>query len=747
MDLVVVSNRLPVDRVIGADGQESWQTSPGGLVTAMEPVVRNLDCLWIGWPGSIDDEVAPFEHDGLRLHPVALSEAEHKAYYEGFSNDTIWPLYHDLIAKPAYHRRWWEHYQAVNRRFADIVAEQAPEGAIVWVHDYQLQLVPGLLRKMRPDLTIAFFLHIPFPARTLFAQLPWRRQIIEGLLGADVIGFQRVQDAHYFRLTAERYADVHANGNLIVVPADDGRPARTVLAQEFPISIDTEMFASLARDPKVVARAREIRTELGDPERLVFGVDRLDYTKGIRHRLKAFDELLREEDVQPGEAVLVQVASPSRERVTAYRRLREEVEGTVGRINGEHGTVGWTPVVYLHRGFPREEMVALYLAADVVVVTALRDGMNLVAKEYVACRADERGVLVLSEFAGAADELEDAVLVNPHDIERLKTAFVRAIHMPESEQQRRMAAMRRQVSENDVAHWAASFLRAVQRAAGETADRLSTADSPGARIPAPEFLPESLDSKLRRLAGEGELVVACDFDGTLSPIAPTPEEARVLPRAEQALTVLQQSPGVHVALITGRTIESLAETGVHIEGRVVSGSHGVEMQGLPGAAGSQPLTDEETKQLEALERRLTRLFRDEEGVRIERKAFGVAVHTRLVSGEARSDELLEAAAALGTSLRFTPREGKRLREFAVRQSTKADAVATLHRAFPAAPVLFFGDDVTDEDAFKALAHDDIGVRVGPGETAASERLDSPVAVAAALARLAELRTGTVVGGD
>ncbi|WP_293695830.1 bifunctional alpha,alpha-trehalose-phosphate synthase (UDP-forming)/trehalose-phosphatase [uncultured Agrococcus sp.] len=747
--LVVVSNRLPVDRVTDPDGTVRWQTSPGGLVTAMEPVVRDLGCLWVGWPGNVDEQIEPFEHETLRLHPITLSTEEHEGYYEGLSNSTFWPLYHDLIATPDYHRPWWDHYLTVNQRFADVVAEQAPEGAIVWVHDYQLQLVPGMLREVRPDLTIAFFLHIPFPARRLFGQLPWRRQIIEGLLGADVIGFQRVQDALSFRWAAEHYADAHANGNLIVVPETADEPARAVLAQEFPISIDTESLESLAADPAVRARAKEIREELGNPRKLLLGVDRLDYTKGIRHRLKAFAELLGEGDVKAGEAVMVQVASPSRERVEAYKRLKSEVEGTVGQINGQHGTIGWSPVVYLHRGFPRSEMVALYLAADVVVVTALRDGMNLVAKEYVACRDDEHGVLVLSEFAGAADEMTDALLVNPHDIDGLKSSFLRAMHMPAAEQQRRMSALRHQVKEYDVAHWANSFLRAVNHAADER-ERLGRGsdEDGGSRIPAPVFIPTSLDSALRRFASEPNIIVACDFDGTLAPIARRPKDARILPRAEEALSALQGADGVHIALISGRSLDSLRATGVRTDGRVLSGSHGVELTGVPASSnpGNDPLSDEESSMLRRLLRRLRRVFGDEPGVRIEEKAFGVAVHTREVRNDQRSDELLAAAVELGSDEGFDARNGKRVREFTVRHSDKGRALQAIREQL-AAPILFFGDDVTDEDAFEALGPDDIGVRVGDGETAAAERVPSPEAVAAALARLAELRTGVVIGAS
>lgn len=743
-ELVVVSNRLPVDRVTDADGNVHWKTSPGGLVTAMEPVVRGLGCLWVGWPGNVDEDIEPFEHESLRLHPVKLSDEEFEGYYEGLSNGTLWPLYHDLIAKPDYNRHWWELYEKVNQRFADIVAEQSPQGAVVWVHDYQLQLVPGMLREMRPDLTIAFFLHIPFPARRMFGQLPWRRQIVEGLLGADVIGFQRVQDALSFRWAAEHYADAHANGNLIVVPETTHEPARAVLAQEFPISIDTKSLEDLAANEEIRERAKQIREELGNPKKLVLGVDRLDYTKGIRHRLQAFAELLNEGDVEPGEAVMVQVASPSRERVEAYKILKNDVEGTVGQVNGEHGTIGWSPIVYLHRGFPRTEMVALYLAADVVVVTALRDGMNLVAKEYVACRYDERGVLVLSEFAGAADEMPDALLINPHDIDGLKSAFLRALHMPGAEQERRMKALRHQVREYDVAHWASSFLRAVQRAADERERRLAGADDNGASIPAPTFVPTSLDSALRRLASEPEIIIACDFDGTLAPIVRRPQDARILPRAEEALSVLQDAEGVRIALISGRSVDSLSATGIRTDGRIVSGSHGVELIGVPGHDSSELSNAERTK-LQRLVRRLRKVFGDEAGVRIEQKTFGAAVHTREVRDQQRSDELLAAAVELGRDEGFESRRGKRVREFTVRESHKGEALEALRSHFGSVPILFFGDDVTDEDAFAVLGADDVGVRVGDGETRATEFVDSPEAVAAALARLAELRTGIVVG--
>ncbi|MFC7790301.1 alpha,alpha-trehalose-phosphate synthase (UDP-forming) [Microbacterium sp. MAHUQ-60] len=459
-EFVVVANRLPVDRIVNADGEETWRTSPGGLVAALEPMMRSVDGAWVGWAGMPDVEIAPFDADGIRLIPVSLSEQDIEEYYEGFSNDTIWPLYHDVIAPPQYHREWWEAYVSVNLRFAEAAAAAVAKNGTVWVHDYQLQLVPEMVRNLRPDITIGYFHHIPFPSHGLYAQLPWRDQVLRGLLGADVIGFQRAQDAASFLAATKRRLGYETKAASVAMP--DGRVSQV---KAFPISIDTTPYRELARRPDIQARALEIREGLGNPKHILLGVDRLDYTKGIGHRIKAYGELLDQGRISVEDVAFIQVASPSRERVNAYMLLRDEVELAIGRINGNHDTLGHTAIRYLHQGFPREEMVAMYLAADVMLVTALRDGMNLVAKEYVATRADNRGVLVLSEFTGAADELRQAVRINPHDIEGVKDAIVTAIEMPRHEQSRRMRSLRKRVLEHDVTDWSQSFLRALDQAA------------------------------------------------------------------------------------------------------------------------------------------------------------------------------------------------------------------------------------------------------------------------------------------
>ncbi|HEY2947014.1 MAG TPA: trehalose-6-phosphate synthase [Micromonosporaceae bacterium] len=448
---VVVANRLPVDEVHTAEGRQ-WRRSPGGLVTALHPVLVSQRGTWVGWAGGVGEAPEPFELEGIHLRPVALSSDEIERYYEGQSNATIWPLYHDAVETPVYRRRWREAYRIVNERFADAAADVAAENATVWVQDYQLQLVPAMLRARRPDLRIGFFLHIPFPPIELFMQMPFRAEILRGLLGADLVGFQQRLAAQNFVRLARHLLGLRYEGQTILV---DGRPVK---AGAFPISIDVREMEEMANSPVVQDRAKQIRSELGDPKTVILGVDRLDYTKGIELRLKAFRELLAEERLSVPETVMVQVATPSRERVEHYQALRVKVEREVGRINGEFGRVGVPAVHYLHQSYSRSELAALYCAADVMMVTPLRDGMNLVAKEYVAARGDSGGALVLSEFAGAATELRQAYLCNPHDPDGVKDALMRAIHADESETARRMRIMQRHLRTHDVRQWARSFL-------------------------------------------------------------------------------------------------------------------------------------------------------------------------------------------------------------------------------------------------------------------------------------------------
>jgi trehalose 6-phosphate synthase len=478
-DLVVAANRLPVERARDASGASTWHRSPGGLVTALESVMRGRDAAWVGWAGEPGPAPEPFCDDGMHLQPVGLSPTEIHDYYEGFSNETLWPIYHDVIVPATFHRVWWNTYRRVNHRFAQAVAEVAAPGATVWVHDYQLQLVPAMLRAIRPDVRIGWFNHIPFPPVELFAQLPWRRALVEGLLGADFLGFQRTADARNFLRCCRRLLGMSTKGDTVTFtpPGDDLTARRTVRACAIPISVDFRGLDELSRTPEVIARAAEIRASLGNPKTLMLGVDRLDYTKGIRHQLKAYEELLQDKAIGPPDEVLMQVATPSRERVDAYRRLREEVEGIVGCINGEFSAIGQPAVHYLHHFYPRAELAAMFLAADVMLVTPLRDGMNLIAKEYVACRHDLSGALVLSEFAGAWHELHQAYICNPHDIEGVKQTIMRALTAPDAERRGRMKALRKRVAGHDVQRWASRYLDALASAPAEPQWSTHTSDA------------------------------------------------------------------------------------------------------------------------------------------------------------------------------------------------------------------------------------------------------------------------------
>ncbi|MFL6151153.1 MAG: trehalose-6-phosphate synthase [Ornithinibacter sp.] len=475
-DLVIAANRLPVDFVVGVQGEGAWQRSPGGLVSAMEGAMAGRDAAWVGWAGERGSAPEPFQEGDLFMRPVPLSAVEVEEYYEGFSNDTLWPVYHDVIVQASFHRQWWNTYQVVNRRFTQAIAEVASTGATVWLHDYQLQLVPAMLRALRPDVRIGWFNHIPFPPVELFAQVPWRGALIEGLLGADFLGFQRVADAENFLRACRRLLGLTTKGDTVAFTPRGGGPERRVRASAIPISVDFRGLSALAATPQVQARAAEIRASLGSPQILMLGVDRLDYTKGIRHRLKAYGELLQEKALVPPQVTLTQVATPTRERVDAYRLLRDEVERTVGQINGEYEVLGSTPIHYLRHSYPREEMAALYVAADIMLVTPLRDGMNLVAKEYVSCRNDLGGALVLSEFAGAWHELHQAFICNPHDIEGLKQTIMSAVNAPAEERRRRMRAMRKRVADHDVQRWACRYLDALAAAPSRPQPPIRSAD-------------------------------------------------------------------------------------------------------------------------------------------------------------------------------------------------------------------------------------------------------------------------------
>lgn len=468
--LAVVSNRLPI--VLNRGDDEKWRITPGsgGLVTALGPVLRDRGGLWIGWLGANSDEFQDTsfldellsrgaEESGYALKPVDLSAEEVRKYYFGFSNEILWPLFHDLSGRCNFEPGYWEVYEAVNGKFAQAVAEHTSEDDYVWVHDYQLILVAEKLKQLGIRRNTGFFLHIPFPPLDLFIRLPWRFQILNALLQYDLLGFQTVRDRRNFigcvrALTKGVKACGHGHVSRLVTLE------REVRVGAFPISIDYGEFAGLASTPGVAERARTIRANLPN-RRLMLGVDRLDYTKGIPDRLKAFVTALDRYPELRGAITLVQIVVPSRESIREYDLLKQEIERLVGEINGQYTDVGWTPVIYIFRSLHRADLVAYYRACEIALVTPLKDGMNLVAKEYCASNTRENGVLILSEFAGAAAQMHHgALLVNPYDVYGVARAIHDAFTMDLEERRTRMKSLRRSILRQDIFHWVNSFLGA-----------------------------------------------------------------------------------------------------------------------------------------------------------------------------------------------------------------------------------------------------------------------------------------------
>jgi trehalose 6-phosphate synthase/phosphatase len=454
--LIIASNRLPV--TARADGEDVIvEPAGGGVATGLRSLHERSDSVWVGWPGDVSGlprrartKLADV-WTAQRIAPVPMRHAEVSAFYDSFCNGVLWPLFHYSIDRIPTASAEWDVYREINARFAAAIAAQYRPGDVVWIHDYHLMLVPAMLRFRLPDAAIGFFLHIPFPAAEVFRVLPWRREIVEGILGATLIGFHTDAYARHF-VDAVRGLSVHSVEGRTAIVGD-----RTAQIGAYAMGVDAAWFSATASEPEVVQAAAAMR---GTADRqLLVGVDRLDYTKGIPRRLMAYERLLRDNPDLRGRVQLIQLAVPSRGGVASYQQFRHEVEELVGRINGALGTVGWTPIRYLHQSMSPKQLVALYRAADVMLVTPIRDGMNLVAKEFIASRVDEDGVLVLSEFAGASCELRESLIVNPYLVEDMAAAMTRALTMDAAERRRRMAALRQRVASRDRDWWADSFTR------------------------------------------------------------------------------------------------------------------------------------------------------------------------------------------------------------------------------------------------------------------------------------------------
>ena len=702
--VLIVSNRLPVTVRADADGVDV-QPSVGGVATGLLGPHARSGGLWIGWPGLVeplpekDAAVLAERLQAMRLVQVPLTAEEVHRYYESYSNGVLWPLFHYFASELPLEIGGFDDYERVNRRFADAVVEHHRPGDLIWIQDYHLMRVPALVRARVPDARIGFFLHIPFPSSETFRILPQREQILEGLLGADLVGFHTAAYVRHFSSSVLRTTGAWTDVDRIPWR---GREVRLGV---FPMGVDAGHWRELAGDPAVLEEMKNVRS---GSERLLVGIDRLDYTKGISRRLLAYERLLLDHPELCEHVRMVQVAVPSRTGVGAYQGLRETVDSLVGRINGRFATSTWSPVRYLARGLSPPEVTALYRAADVLVVTPIRDGMNLVAKEFIAARTDGDGVLVLSEFTGAAAELAEALLVNPYDLEGSADALWRALQMPEEERRIRMAALRARVETYDVHRWAREFLARLG----------SDLEPPHALRPSAQPALAAAQAKIRTAPSATLLL---DYDGTMVEFARTPDLAVPDGALLALLEALARRYVVHV--VSGRRRDTLERwlgglpVGLHAE-------HGYWSR-MPGERWHGAVIDPSgwlPQVREILEEYAART----PGALVEEKTAGLAWHYRAADPEYGAAQAGDLLLHLATLLSNAPAEvltGDHVVEIRPQGVNKGQVVqAVVAHAPRGSLVAALGDDRTDEDLFAALPHGSISVHVGPAASRAELRV-------------------------
>jgi trehalose 6-phosphate synthase/phosphatase len=714
--VLIVSNRLPVSARLTAGGVRVAPSS-GGLATGLRPLHEQSKGLWLGWPGELSRATADQRADLARqlqergIVPVHLSADEVQRYYNGFANQVLWPLFHYLVDRVPVDAGGWQAYGDVNAAFADAIVREYRPNDTIWVHDFHLMLVPALVRERLPEARIGFFLHVPFPSSEVFRILPWRREILHGLLGADLIGFHTFAYLRHFMS-----ALLHVDG--VEPQVDRVRMGdRQTHVGVFPMGVDASAFATLAADPDVRTRVARIRADAGG-RRIVLGVDRLDYTKGIPRRLEAVHRLLGRHPELRDDIRYIQIAVPSREQVDSYRSFRRDVEERVGRINGSHGMLQSLPVHYVHQSVSLPDLVALYAAADVMLVTPLRDGMNLVAKEFVASRIDEQGVLVLSEFAGAAAELSGAMIVNPYDADAVADVIHRAVHMPVDERRARMRDLRRRVTGHDVHVWTRSFI--------DRLERIRPAARPRVAVPPGPTLLTALEAAQRAMP----LRLLLDYDGTLVPLARSPELAAPDEGLLELLQRLAACPGISLDIVSGRPQRTLdqwfGEAPVSLWAE-----HGFWHRPHPGREWSSavPVPSDWIERVAPI---LNQFVASTPGSQVEMKTASVAWHYRNAPREFGTRQAHELRMLLGDLLSNQPLEvleGKKVIEVRLRGVSKSVvAQRVAGEAGLTTAIVAIGDDRTDEDLFRALPASSITVAVGRPWTSARFHLGDHRAV-------------------
>lgn len=716
--LIIVSNRLPFT-VEQKNGELRFKESAGGVATGLKSLLDTMppllslkpDYLWVGWPGgAINDqqqsEVQARARSEFRSHAVFLSEEDFENFYQGFCNKTIWPLFHYFPANVRYDENFWLQYKKVNDVFAASLLEVARQDDILWIHDYHLMLLPNLLREKLPRVRIGFFLHIPFPQLEIFRLLPakWRREILEGLLGADLIGFHTHDYMEYFLRCVQRILGYkHKIGHLAVGD-------RMVKVGAFPMGVDFKKFHSAAKSPEGLKQKNELRKTFGDTK-IILSVDRQDYSKGIIHRLQGFETMLDRNPDWHGKVTLLMIVVPSRIGIQDYEEMKKQIEELVGKINGKFSAINWVPIIYHYRSVPFDTLVALYAMSDVALVTPLRDGMNLVAKEYIASRTDGTGVLILSEMAGAAKELAEAIIVNPNHREEIAEALKAALEMPCREQIRRNRTMQNRLRRSDVAHWAMGFIR-----------DLVSVNAGRERSYAKPMSPSVKTAMLRHYDRSARRLLLFDYDGTLVPFASHPQLAKPDRELLNLLAILGADPRNHLVLLSGRVKATLENWFGSLRIGLVA-EHGawIKEPDKPWEMIKPLAADWKTKLLPILKLYAERV----PGTFVEEKEFSIVWHYRNADPERGS---LAARELSDDLLAFTANI-----DVQVLQANKAVEVknAGVHKGIASQRwlskgaldfVLAIGDDWTDEDMFGILPAKAYSIRVGMTPTQARFQL-------------------------
>ncbi len=708
---IIVSNRLPIKIQKNEEDKLEYHPSAGGLATGLGSIYKQGNNLWIGWPGMVTDD--PAEKSEITesiakesMSPVFLTEEDIRDFYEGFSNETLWPNFHYFTQYAIYEPRLWEAYKRVNRKFADEIIKKADPDDTLWIHDYQLMLVPDMIRKEYPEVSLGFFLHIPFPSYEIFRLIPWRKELLQGVLGADLIGFHTYDDVRHFLSSVSRLAGLsNAQGQVMV-------GNRTLMVDSFPMGIDYNKYAEAAASPEALEREVHYRISLGD-QKLILSIDRLDYSKGISQRLQAFDVFFERYPQYRNKISLILVVVPSRDQVGKYKELKEEIERLVGRINGKYGKINWTPIHYFYRSFPLEELSAFYHMADVALVTPMRDGMNLVCKEFIASKINKKGVLILSEMCGASKELSDAILINPNDQNQIVEAIRNALEMPEQEQIMHNTIMQNSLKRYNISHWVNLFMTSLENIK-KTQGNMQT-----------RKLDElSLEKMLKEFSRADQRVLFLDYDGTLTGFVPDPKDARPDDELKDIMRRLVDEPKNSVVVISGRdkgTInEWMGSFGIDLiaEHGVWTRSNGDEWKTVVAMK-----NDWKKEIMPVLELYVNRT----PGSFIEEKDYSLVWHYRKVEtglGELRTRELTSHLKYLSSNSNLQVLEGDKVVEIKDREVNKGRTALRWLQNHPHDFVMAVGDDFTDEDTFKAMPEDAYTIKVGSANSAARYSVNS-----------------------